>query len=110
FGKIKLGSFDISLTNLNAVQNGQALFVVDQQPFLQGYDAVQVAAIQARYGQHPFRPIYTGPSLVTKDNVGKVLELYQGNAKALVQQGGYPSYQSRSQLRPDSTRIRRAIT
>lgn len=90
FGKVKLGTFDISLTNLTAVQNGQALFVVDQQPYLQGYDAVQFAAFQARYGQHPFRPVFTGPSLVTKDNVDKVVELYRNRGTALVQQGGYP--------------------
>jgi simple sugar transport system substrate-binding protein len=91
FGKIKLGSFDVSTTNLAAVQNGQAEFAVDQQPFLQGYDAVQTAAFEARYGQHPFGPIYTGPSLVTKDNAAQVAKLYQGNAPVLVQQGGYPS-------------------
>jgi len=91
FGKIKLGSFDVSTTNLAAVQNGQAEFAVDQQPFLQGYDAVQTAAFQARYSQHPFGPIYTGPSLVTKDNAAQVAKLYQGNAPVLVQQGGYPS-------------------
>ncbi len=91
FGKVKLGSFDVSTSNLTAVQNGQAQFAVDQQPFLQGYEAVQVAAFQARFGQHPFRPIYTGPSLVTKANAAQVLKLYQGNAPVLVQQGGYPS-------------------
>jgi simple sugar transport system substrate-binding protein len=91
FGKVKLGSFDVSTTNLAAVQNGQAEFAVDQQPFLQGYEAVQVAAFQARFGQHPFQPIYTGPSLVTKDNAAQVAKLYQGNAPVLVQQGGYPS-------------------
>ena len=84
-GRIKLGTFDVSIDNpndLTAVQNGEALFVVDQQPFLQGYDAVQTAAFQARFGQHPFRPIYTGPSFVTKDNAAQVQKLYQaiGNA------------------------------
>jgi simple sugar transport system substrate-binding protein len=91
FGKVKLGSFDVSMTNLTAVQNGQAQFVVDQQPFLQGYQAVQVAAFQARFGQHPFQPVYTGPSLITKDNAAKVLQQYQGNAPVIVEQGGYPS-------------------
>ena len=79
--RVKLGAFDVSAENpdnLAALQNGEAVFVIDQQPFLQGYDAVQVAAFQARFGQHPFRPVYTGPSLVTKDNAAKVQELYQG--------------------------------
>ena len=69
-------------TTSRRVQSGEAVFVVDQQPFLQGYDAVQTAAFQARFGQHPFRPIYTGPSFVTKDNAAQVQKLYQalGNA------------------------------
>ncbi len=89
FGRIKFGTFDVSSADLTAVQNGQALFVIDQQPFLEGYDAVQVAAFQVRYGQHPFRPIYTGPSLVTKSNAAKVAQLYKNTGIPLFQ-GGYP--------------------
>ncbi|MEI2778877.1 MAG: substrate-binding domain-containing protein [Tetrasphaera sp.] len=91
FGKVKLGTFDISLANLQAVQSGQTLFVVDQQPFLQGYLAVQTATFAARYGQSPYAPIYTGPSMVTADNIDKVLELYRNKAKAMIQRGGYPN-------------------
>ena len=89
FGRIKLGTFDVSNADLAAVQNGQALFVIDQQPFLEGYDAVQVAAFDVRYGQHPFRPIYTGPSLVTKSNAAKVAQLYKNTGIPLFK-GGYP--------------------
>jgi simple sugar transport system substrate-binding protein len=89
FGKVKFGTFDVSSADLTAVQNGQALFVVDQQPFLQGYMAVQVAAFQVRYGQHPFQPIYTGPSLVTKANAAKIAQLYKNTGIPLFG-GGYP--------------------
>jgi simple sugar transport system substrate-binding protein len=89
FGKVKFGTFDVSSADLTAVQSGQALFVVDQQPFLQGYLAVQVAAFDVRYGQHPFRPIYTGPSLVTKANAAKIAQLYKNTGIPLFQ-GGYP--------------------
>ena len=89
FGKIKFGTFDVSSADLTAVQNGQALFVVDQQPFLQGYMAVQVAAFQVRYGQHPFQPIYTGPSFVTKANAAKIAQLYKNTGIPLFK-GGYP--------------------
>jgi simple sugar transport system substrate-binding protein len=90
FGKVKFGTFDVSAADLTAVQNGQAQFVIDQQPFLEGYDAIQVAAFQVRYGQHPFQPIYTGPSLVTKANAAKVGQLYKNTGIPLFQ-GGYPS-------------------
>jgi hypothetical protein len=51
--------------------------------------AVQVAAFQVRYGQHPFQPIYTGPSFVTKANAAKISNLYKNTGIALFQ-GGYP--------------------
>jgi simple sugar transport system substrate-binding protein len=89
FGTIKLGTFDVSTQDLNAVSNGQALFVMDQQPFLEGYMAVQVTAMEARYGQHPFGPVYTGPSLVTKANVAQVKQLYKSTGIPLFN-GGYP--------------------
>ena len=89
FGTIKLGTFDVSTQDLNAVANGQALFVVDQQPFLEGYMAVQVTAFEARYSQHPFGPILTGPSLVTKANVAQVQQLYKSTGIPLFN-GGYP--------------------
>ena len=89
FGTIKLGTFDVSTQDLNAVSNGQALFVIDQQPFLEGYMAVQVTAFEARYGQHPFGPVLTGPSLVTKANVAQVQQLYKNTGIALFN-GGYP--------------------
>jgi simple sugar transport system substrate-binding protein len=89
FGTIKLGTFDVSTQDLNAVSNGQALFVVDQQPFLEGYMAVQVTAFEVRYSQHPFGPMLTGPSLVTKANVAQVQQLYKSTGIPLFN-GGYP--------------------
>jgi len=89
FGKVTLGAFDVSSNGLTAVQNGQALFLIDQQPFLEGYDAVQVAAFYVRYGQYPYLPIYTGPSFVTKANAAKVAQLYKNTGIPLFQ-GGYP--------------------
>ena len=65
------------------------MFVEDQQPFLQGYMAVQAAAFDVRYGQHPFQPIYTGPSFVTKANAAKIARLYKNTGIPLFA-GGYP--------------------
>ena len=90
FGTIKLGTFDVSTQDLNAVVNGQALFVIDQQPFLEGYMAVQLSAFEARYGQHPFGPVFTGPSLITKANAAQVQQLYKSTGIPLFN-GGYPT-------------------
>jgi simple sugar transport system substrate-binding protein len=89
FGTVKLGTFDVSTPDLNAVTNGQAQFVIDQQPFLEGYDAVQGMAMEVRYGQHPFGPILTGPSLVTKANAAQVAQLYKNTGIPLFN-SGYP--------------------
>jgi simple sugar transport system substrate-binding protein len=88
-GTITFGTFDVSIQALNGVSNGQVLFIIDQQPFLEGYMAVQVTAMEARYGQHPFGPVYTGPSLVTKANVAQVQQLYKNTGVPLFN-GGYP--------------------
>ena len=90
FGTTKLGTFDVSTQDLNAVINGKALFVIDQQPFLEGYMAVQVSAFEARYGQHPFGPVFTGPSLITTANAAQVLQLYKSTGIPLFN-GGYPT-------------------
>lgn len=88
-GTMKFGTFDVSRPDLTAVQNGQALFVIDQQPFLEGYAAVQTAAFDVRYGQHPYQPIYTGPSFITKANAAQIEQLYKNTGIALFN-GGYP--------------------
>jgi simple sugar transport system substrate-binding protein len=89
FGKVRFGTFDVSSAGLTAVQNGQLLFVIDQQPFLEGYAAVQIGAFDARYGQHPYQPVYTGPSFVTKANAAQIEKLYKNTGIPLFQ-GGYP--------------------
>jgi simple sugar transport system substrate-binding protein len=89
FDRVKLGTFDVATAILTALQNGQLLFTVDQQPFMQGYSAVQVAAFYVRYGQRPYQPIYTGPSFITKDNAAKIAQLYKNTGIPLFQ-GGYP--------------------
>ena len=54
FGTIKLGTFDVSTQDLNAVR--QRPGAVRRRPAagLEGYMAVQVTAFEVRYSQHPF--------------------------------------------------------
>ena len=89
-GTMAFGTFDVSAQDLNAVVNGQALFVIDQQPFLEGYMAVQLSAFEARYGQHPFGPVFTGPSLITNANAAQVQQLYKSTGIPLFN-SGYPT-------------------
>ena len=71
--KAGLGTFDLSDSQLQRISAGTQLFAIDQQPWLQGYLATSAAWQYAQYGILPAsRPLLTGPSLVTKDNVDVV--------------------------------------
>ena len=74
-GKVQVASFDLSPGMLKDVQDGTALFVVDQQPYLQGYLPVVFLAQKARYGLLPAGDVATGPSLIRKDQAGQVIAL-----------------------------------
>jgi simple sugar transport system substrate-binding protein len=74
-GKIKVASFDLSAGILRDVADGKALFVVDQQPYLQGYLPVLFLAQKARYGLIPSGDVASGPNLIRKDQAAKVIDL-----------------------------------
>ena len=53
--RITLATFDLSPDVLAAVRDGEILFAVDQQPYLQGYLPVILLAEQARHRSSPAR-------------------------------------------------------
>ncbi|KDN77627.1 sugar ABC transporter substrate-binding protein [Streptomyces olindensis] len=72
--KVKLGTFDLSESQLTRIKNGEQMFAIDQQPYLQGFYVVSMANQYLSYGVlPPQNPILTGPLLVTKDNVDKAI-------------------------------------
>ena len=71
--RVKVGTTDVSKRTLQAVQDGRLLFDLDQQPYLEGYYPVLIAAQYLKYGLKPITEIATGPLVITKDNVNKVL-------------------------------------
>jgi len=81
--KAKLATFDLSADVCKDIIAGKILFAVDQQPYLQGYLAVQMLTLYKSNlnvlggGQ----PVLTGPSLVTKDNAEQVLKLAAGGTR-----------------------------
>ena len=74
-GKIINGSLGLSMGSLEALQAGKLLFIADLQPYLDGYYALLEAFQYAKYGMLPQGMIPTGPLMLTKDNVDKVLNL-----------------------------------
>lgn len=74
---IRFGTFDLDPNLLDAIRSGEVLFAIDQQPYLQGYLAVVLAAnyLKTRTMAGGGDVVRTGPSFVTKENVDAVAEL-----------------------------------
>ncbi len=72
-GTFRHGTFDLSRTILNEIEKGTTLFAIDQQPYLEGYLAVQWLTWIKRHGFSPPSPIIsTGPSFVDLNNVALI--------------------------------------
>ena len=76
-GKIAVGTFDLTPEVLAAVRDGQLLFAIDQQPYLQGYLAIVLLTkyLETRAMPGGGQIIRTGPSFVTKENAAAVIGL-----------------------------------
>ena len=73
--KYFFATFDLSQDIVSGLKDGTIKVAVDQQPFLQGYDAVQVLVLHHRYGVVQANEIASGPGLVTKENLEQVVAL-----------------------------------
>lgn len=67
-------SYNLDTDMLDMIRNGQVLFTVDQQGWLQGYEAAQILQASIRYGNvlGGGLPVSTGPSFVTQENLADV--------------------------------------
>ncbi|HLR46655.1 MAG TPA: sugar ABC transporter substrate-binding protein [Deinococcales bacterium] len=75
-GEVALGFFDLSPTILETIADGNAMFAIDQQQYLQGYLPVMFLTLYAQYGLLPGDNIVrTGPGFVTPDNAAQVVDL-----------------------------------
>jgi simple sugar transport system substrate-binding protein len=76
-GRVRFATFDLSPEVLAAVRDGDMLFAIDQQPYLQGYLAVVLLAKYLETGTMAGggQVIRTGPGFVTADDAARVLEL-----------------------------------
>lgn len=75
--KAKVATFDLNTDLVKAVQSGDVQFAVDQQPYLQGYLAVDSLWLYKTNGNLSgggVAPVLTGPAFVTKENVAAVAE------------------------------------
>jgi simple sugar transport system substrate-binding protein len=72
---VTLATCDLSTSVLNLIKDGKIAYAADQQPYLQGYYAVQTLVQHLRLGVHPIGQIGTSPNWVTKDNVAELLKI-----------------------------------
>ncbi|BCL26924.1 substrate-binding domain-containing protein [Streptomyces aurantiacus] len=73
--KAKIATFDLNDDIVKSVQSGDVQFAVDQQPYLQGYLAVDAFWLYETNGNVSGggeAPVLTGPAFVTKENVASV--------------------------------------
>ena len=69
----KTRSFDLA-GNI-ATRDGKMLFLIDQQPYLQGYLPVVMLVQHDKYAVIPAGVVGTGPGFVTPDNAARVIDL-----------------------------------
>ena len=71
--KVKLGNAGVGTNALLRIKAGTQAFLVDIEPYLQGYLAVSAAYQYAAYGLVYTDPTPTGPVTITKSNVDAAL-------------------------------------
>jgi simple sugar transport system substrate-binding protein len=75
-GTINLATFDLSPEVLEAVRDGNMLFAIDQQQYLQGYLPIVMLTLYAEnLNTVANEVIMTGPGFVTAENAERVIDL-----------------------------------
>ncbi|GGX51423.1 substrate-binding domain-containing protein [Streptomyces fructofermentans] len=73
--RAEVATFDLNKNLVKAVRSGDVQFAVDQQPYLQGYlavDALWLYRVNGNVSGGGEKPVLTGPAFVTKENVASV--------------------------------------
>ena len=76
-------TFDLNVEAAQAIQNGDILFAVDQQPYVQGYLAVASLWLNLTNGNDigGGGPVLTGPSFVGPENIEQILPYAENNTR-----------------------------
>lgn len=75
--KAKVATFDLNKELTDAISKGDIQFSVDQQPYLQGYlavDSMWLFKNNGNYSGGGEQPVLTGPAFVDKSNVKEIAE------------------------------------
>lgn len=79
----KIGTFDINVDAAQAVQDGKLQWMIDQQPYLQGYLAITQLYLYKKNGNimGGGKVTLTGPTFVDSSNIGTVLPFIKNNTR-----------------------------
>jgi len=79
----KVGTFDTNAALVDAIKNGDVQWAVDQQPYLQGYLAVDSLWLYLNNGNviGGGQPVLTGPSFIDKSNIDAIAEYAKGGTR-----------------------------
>lgn len=75
--KAEVDTFDLNAKVASGLKDGSIGFAVDQQPYLQGYEAIDLLWLY-RYNADMLgggKPVLTGPQILTKKDAGKLEKL-----------------------------------
>ncbi|MFF4568519.1 sugar ABC transporter substrate-binding protein [Streptomyces sp. NPDC001410] len=75
--KAKVATFDLNNQLTSAIKKGTIRFAVDQQPYLQGYLAIDSLWLYKNNGNYSGggeQPVLTGPAFVDKSNVDRIAQ------------------------------------
>ena len=78
-----IGTFDTNAELVNAIQDGQVTWAIDQQPFLQGYLAIDQLWLYNVNGNiiGGGQSVPTGPAFIDADNIDAVAEFAAGGTR-----------------------------
>jgi simple sugar transport system substrate-binding protein len=79
----KVVSFDLNADLANAIKDKKIEFTVDQQPYVQGYMAVESLWLNLTNGNDigGGKPVLTGPSFVDSTNIDKIAQYAANNTR-----------------------------
>jgi simple sugar transport system substrate-binding protein len=79
----KVGTFDTNAALVDAIKSGDVQWAVDQQPFLQGYLAVDSLWLYLNNGNviGGGEPTLTGPAFIDQSNIDAVAEYAKGGTR-----------------------------
>ena len=80
---VPVGTFDLNADVAQNILDGNIVFGIDQQPYVQGYMGVTGVYLKLTNGNDigGGQPVYSGPAIITQENAEAVLEYAQNGTR-----------------------------